>query len=118
MKDKKTLITIIVLLVIMIPISGYATYKHFYIPKNTLKENTNKEMFFDNKVYLYLDGQFLGYYDCTTCSKVDYIINDNSYHTNYYRNGTEDMNGAINSMYAIFKENDQAVVYNLSLIHI
>ena len=113
MKDKKTLITIIVLLVIMIPISGYATYKHFYIPKNTLKENTNKEMFFDNKVYLYLDGQFLGYYDCTTCSKVDYIINDNSYHTNYYRNGTEDMNGAINSMYAIFKENDQAVVYNI-----
>ena len=113
MKDKKTLITIIVLLVIMIPISGYATYKHFYIPKNTLKENPNKEMFFDNKVYLYLDGQFLGYYDCTTCSKVDYIINDNSYHTNYYSNGTEDMNGAINSMYAIFKENDQAVVYNI-----
>lgn len=113
MKDKKTLITIIVLLVIMIPISGYATYKHFYIPKNTLKENPNKEMFFDNKVYLYLDGQFLGYYDCTTCSKVDYIINDNSYHTNYYSNGTEDMNGAINSMYAIFKENNQAVVYNI-----
>ena len=113
MKDKKTLITIIVLLVIMIPISGYATYKHFYIPKKTLKENPNKEMFFDNKVYLYLDGQFLGYYDCTTCSKVGYIINDNSYHTNYYRNGTEDMNGAINSMYAIFKENDQAVVYNI-----
>lgn len=113
MKDKKTLITIIVLLVILIPLSIYSTYNHFYTPKKTVKENTQKEEFFDNKVYFYLDNNLLGYYDCKTCTNVEYIINDDKYHTNYYKSGTLNNSVTINNMYAIFKENNDFVLYNI-----
>lgn len=113
MKDKKTLITIIILLVIFIPISIYSTYNHFHEPKETLKENLNKETFFDDKVYFYLENQLLGYYECKDCSKVDYVINDNQYHTNYYKDGTKELDVTINTMYGVFKKDNDNILYNI-----
>ena len=53
MKDKKTLITIIVLLVIFLPIGVFGTIKSFSATKPDVKDdNPNKEFKYNNKLYM------------------------------------------------------------------
>lgn len=114
MNDKKTLITIIILLVISLPLGIIGTVKNFTVPSTTVKDdNLNKEFIYNNKLYFYLDNKLLSTYACGDCSLAEYIINDNMYHTNYYKSGKNEVSGTINNYFGIFKENRSMSLYNL-----
>ena len=113
MKDKKTLITIIILLCLFMPLGILGTIKHF--TKEDVKEvddNPNKEFILNNKVYFYKDGKLLGTYKCGNCSKADTYIDDVNYHTNYYKYGESSLSGVISGYFSVFKDNNDYVLYN------
>lgn len=66
--QKGALITIIVLLLLFIPLTGVGIYYKFInVPKEVVLENTNKELHFDNKLWFYDEaGELLGTYLCET----------------------------------------------------
>lgn len=114
MKDKKTLITIIVLLVIILPMGIYGTIKNFNTGKTeTNDDNPNKEFIYNNKLYFYYENELLATYECSTCNNASNEIDDVNYHTNYYKSDVMDVNSVINKYYGIFKENDNVVLFNL-----
>lgn len=115
MKDKKTLITIIVLLVIFLPLGVFGTIKHFSVPKKVDEnlDNPNKDFIHNNKVYFYFGGRLVSTYDCDNCSLPNTIINDEDYHTNYYNGGTYAIDGVIDTFYSIFKKGDSYILYNI-----
>lgn len=114
MKDKKTLITIIVLLVIILPMGIYGTIKNFSTGNIEVKDdNPNKEFIYNNKLYFYYDNELLATYECSTCNNASNEIDDVNYHTNYYKSDVMDVNSVINKYYGIFKENDNVVLFNL-----
>ncbi len=115
MKDKKTLITIIVLLAFLLPLAVIGSIKHFSTPKTSVEDgsdNPNKEFILNNKVYFYVDGKLVSTYNCDSCTKADTIINDTDYHTNYYKDGSKELSGIINDYFSIFKKNDSYILYN------
>ena len=116
MYDKKTLWVIIVLLVISVSVATIGTYRHF---TNTdvplVDDNPNHEFIYNNKVYFYYNDELISTYDCSNCSIAITTIDDTQYHTNYYENGTESLNPIINSVQAIFSENDKVIVYDYNL---
>ena len=116
MYDKKTLWVIIVLLVISVSLATIGTYRHF---TNTdvplVDDNPNHEFIYNNKVYFYYNDELISTYDCSNCSIAITTIDDTQYHTNYYKNGTESLNPIINSVQAIFSENDKVIVYDYNL---
>lgn len=116
MKDKKTLITIIILLVVFLPLGLVGTIKHFSTSKTNVdvNSNPNKEFIYNGKVYFYFSGKLLSTYDCTTCSLANTIIDDKNYHTNYYKAGKDTLSGVINTFYSVFKEDDNNVLYNIA----
>lgn len=116
MKDKKTLITIIVLLVIFLPLGLVGTIKHFSIPSkiDNEKNNPNKDFIYNNKVYFYNGDKLMGTYDCSDCFIADTIIDDENYHTNYYKGGSKALPGVINNFFSIFKKQDSYVLYNVA----
>ena len=113
MYDKKTLWVIIVLLVISVSLATIGTYRHF---TNTdvplVDDNPNHEFIYNNKVYFYYNDELISTYDCSNCSIAITTIDDTQYHTNYYENGSESLNPIINSVQAIFSENDKVIVYD------
>ena len=114
MKDKKTLITIIVLLVIFVPFAVFGTIEHIKNsdPSKAFEDsNLNQEFIHNNKVYLFLDGILLGTYDCTNCSKATTTIDDNIYHTNYYKDGKLEFDGVVSNTIALFSEGDKINYY-------
>ena len=117
MKDKKTLITIIILLFIFVSFAILGTLHHFKNNDSSITSsdsNLNQEFIYNNKVYLYLDGVLLGTYDCTNCSEAKPIIDDNIYHTNYYKNGISKFDGVISNAVALFNEGDKINYYLIS----
>ena len=87
MKDKKTLITIIVLLVILLPMGVIGTIKNFSVPNKdeVVDDNPNKNFIYKNKLYFYLDGKLLSTYNCSNCDIANVEIDDDVYKTNYYK---------------------------------
>ena len=115
MKDKKTLITIIVLLVIFLPLAITGTYKHFSIEnKKSINsgDNPNKEFILNNKVYFYVDNKLVSTYECDNCELANTIIDDVKYHTNYYKDGSKEISGTINNYFSIFKKENSYILYN------
>ena len=114
MKDKKTLITIIVLLVIFLPIGLFGTIKSFSATKPDVKDdNPNKEFKYNNKLYFYYNDKLLSTYECSTCTLASSSIDDINYHTNYYKSDDKELAGVLNEYYGLFKENDNIILYNL-----
>ena len=114
MKDKKTLITIIVLLVIFLPIGVFGTIKSFSTTKSDVKDdNPNKEFKYNNKLYFYYNDKLLSTYECSTCTLATSSIDDINYHTNYYKSENNELASVINEYYGLFKENDNIILYNL-----
>ena len=114
MKDKKTLITIIVLLVIFLPIGVFGTIKSFSATKPDVKDdNPNKEFKYNNKLYFYYNDKLLSTYECSTCTLASSSIDDINYHTNYYKSENNELASVINEYYGLFKENDNIILYNL-----
>lgn len=114
MKDKKTLITIIVLLVIFLPIGLFGTIKSFSTTKSDVKDdNPNKEFKYNNKLYFYYNDKLLSTYECSTCTLASSSIDDINYHTNYYKSENNELAGVLNEYYGLFKENDNIILYNL-----
>ena len=114
MKDKKTLITIIVLLVIFLPIGLFGTIKSFSTTKSDVKDdNPNKEFKYNNKLYFYYNDKLLSTYECSTCTLATSSIDDINYHTNYYKSENNELASVINEYYGLFKENDNIILYNL-----
>ena len=58
MKDKKTLITIIILLVVFLPLGLVGTIKHFSTSKTNVdvNSNPNKEFIYNGKVYFTVEA--------------------------------------------------------------
>mgnify|MGYP004506587023 FL=1 len=114
MKDKKTLITIIVLLAIILPMGVYGTINSYSTTKNPIKDdNPNKDFIYNNKLYFYKDNTLISTYECSTCSLATTTYNDTDYHTNSYQNESTELSSIINDFYGIFKENNDIVLYNL-----
>lgn len=115
MKDKKTLITIIVLLAIFLPIGLVGTIKHFSLPKQLDNgiENPDKEFIHNNKVYFYIGDKLMSTYECSTCSIADTVIDDSKYHTNYYKGDDLVLSGVINNFFSVFKKDNNYVLYNV-----
>lgn len=114
MQDRKTLITIIVLLVICLPLALVGTVNHFKGADKKIEDNNvNKELIYNNKVYLYQGDNLLGTYDCNNCFKAETVIDDNEYHTNSYKGGTKKIDAAINDMWAVFGKDKDIVLYNI-----
>lgn len=115
MKDKKTLITIIVLLVILLPMGVIGTIKNFSVSSKdeVVDDNPNKSFIYKNKLYFYLDGKLLSTYNCSNCDIANVEIDDDMYKTNYYKNGNSIACTIINNYYGIFKENNEIKLYNL-----
>ncbi len=114
MEDKKTLITIIVLLVIFLPTTIYGTYRHFTDENDDLGENPNHELIYDGKVYFYLNNELLGTYDCDTCTKPLTTIDDLEYHTNYFQNGTYEIPAVLNKNVALINEDNKTYAYSIT----
>lgn len=115
MPDKKTLITIIVLLVITIPLSLLGTINHFQNKNNEANDNPNKEFIYNNKVYFYKDNNLISYYECQTkCERAVGIIDDTDYHTNYFKNGTNELPSELNDTWGMFKDNNLINLYNIT----
>lgn len=114
MNDKKTLITIIVLLVIVFPLGIIGTVKNFTVPSTkVVDDNLNKEFIYNNKLYFYLNDKLVSTYACNNCSLAEYKIDDNNYHTNYYNAGVKKVSGTLNNYFGLFKKGDNILLYNL-----
>lgn len=115
MYDKKTLVVIIVLLVIFVPLAVIGTYQHITKEEQEIAENVNHEFIFNNRVYFYVDDNLVGTYECSNCATVEPIVDDENYHTNYYKYGTLDFDEILSPSLAMFKEGDKIIVYNIVL---
>ena len=97
-KNKYTLYTIIILLIIFIPCSIYGTYTHI-----TTTANLKQEFKFDNKLYFYENEKLLGTY---TCKKED---------CDYATYSNNDMKAnVINSQYTFINDNEKIYLYNIT----
>ena len=115
MYDKKTLVVIIVLLVIFVPLAVMGIYQHITKEEQEIAENVNHEFIFNNRVYFYVDDNLVGTYECSNCATVEPIVDDENYHTNYYKYGTLDFDEILSPSLAMFKEGDKIIVYNIVL---
>mgnify|MGYP000324978101 FL=1 len=115
MYDKKTLVVIIVLLVIFVPLAVMGTYQHITKEEQEIAENVHHEFIFNNRVYFYVDDNLVGTYECSNCATVEPIVDDENYHTNYYKYGTLDFDEILSPSLAMFKEGDKIIVYNIVL---
>lgn len=118
--QKGTLILIIILLAIFIPLAGLGVYYKFAGPvENSIKENTNKEFFFDNKLWFYKeDGSLLGTYNCLSnnCNYAKNSIDDSNYGLNYFLENKDAKIKIINNRYAILSDNNsfsEAFVFDI-----
>lgn len=116
MEDKKTLITIIILLAIFLPASIVGTSRHLNATaeEGLIDDNPNQDLIYNNKVYFYLDGELLSIYECSTCSKTVTTIDDDAYHTNYYADGDYEIPTVLNSSVALITEDGVDYIYSIA----
>lgn len=114
MQDKKTLFTIIGLLAIFLPLSIIGTINNLKSKNVVVDDNPNKDFIYNDTVYFYDDnGSLIDKYSCSNCSRSETIIDDEAYHTNYYKNGTKSFGPTIDSMYGTFKKDERIAIYSL-----
>lgn len=116
MKDKKTLITIIILLICVVPLAIYGTVKHIMNKDIVVDDNPNKDYILNNKVYFYDSGILKGTYKCANeCKKITTTIDDNKYSINYYMLGKNDAPEVLPNNYALFEEDQSVALYSIDL---
>ena len=118
MQDKKTLITSIVLLAIFLPAAIFGTYHSLNQEDEkevVVDDNPNHDVLYNGKVYFYLNNTLLGTYDCPNCTIVEPIIDDNEYHTNYYKDGNAPFPTTLNNNIALIHQNGKDYVYSIAL---
>lgn len=116
MKDKKTLISIIVLLVIFLPMAIYGTVNHMQNANVVIDDNPEKAFILNNKVYNYENGVLSATYACKgECEEIKSEIKDTTYGTNYYKRGEALDPTTLPNGFAIFKESNQGVLYSFPL---
>ena len=115
MQDKKTLITIIVLLAIFLPCSILGTYRKITEgnEKELIDDNPNHEILFNDKVYFYLNDELLSVFDCPDCEIVSTTIDDENYHINYYQYGDLVLEPTLNSNFGIIKKDNLNNIYSI-----
>lgn len=87
-KDKKVLITIIVLLCIFAPLSIIGLLSRQNI--SPLEENPDHDTYYDGHIWFYnSNDEFLSKYECATelCEYTNTTIDDDTYGINYYKEG-------------------------------
>ena len=112
MKDKKTLITIIILLIISLTfaIKGKSLNKNEVV---TVDDNPSKDFIYNNSVYFYQDNKLIDKYSCKgTCVQATSTLANEQYPINVYTLGDEKPLSNLNNDYALFKENDLIELYN------
>ncbi len=112
MRDKRSLIVIIVLLVINLPLGIWGMVLHSQDEKAKLDTNPNKDYVYNNKVYFYKDDTLVSTYDCAICSAPVSTNKDDDYKINYYKQGTYEVPKVLANGYALFKEGEKTVLYN------
>ena len=95
-KNKYTLITIVILLVVILPGAIYGSYIHF---KTTT--NFKRQFKFNGKLYFYDNKKLLGTYTCQT-NRCDYAIYEN-----------EQKSTIINNNYAFIRDGSIIKLYNV-----
>ena len=116
MQDKKTLITIIVLLVIFLPAAVAGTYcssTRAAEGPTIVDDNPNHDLIYNNKAYFYYNGELLATYDCLDCTQTTTIIDDTGYHTNYFKDGTYELPAVLNSNVALINQSGIDYVYSI-----
>ena len=119
MNDKKTLITIVVLLVVFLPMSIYGTMHRMnnkVDDKPSVEDdNPTKELVYNGYLYFYDDnGVLLGKRMCKgECAKAESVANDSEYGINYYNKGNEEAPLMLANNYVLFKDQEQTILYNL-----
>ena len=111
MKDKKTLITIIIILVISL---GFGIKGRMLSKGNVITDdNKNKDFIYNNTVYFYKDNTLVGKYPCKgTCIEAVSTLKSEEYPINIYTLGEEKKINNLNNDYALFKENENILLYN------
>ena len=116
MQDKKTLITIIVLLVIFLPLAIVGTYRHVTKDDSVIvDDNPNHDLIYNGKLYFYYGNRLLGTYECSNCKQVETSIDDTNYHTNSYRIGTYNLPVVISENLALFNQDGTDYIYSISV---
>ena len=95
-KNKYTLITIIVLLVLILPFTIYGTYKHY-----VTTANFKRQFKFNGKLWFYDGKKLLGTYTCKSKS-CDYAI---------YKSGQKAT--IINNNYTFINDEEKVYLYNI-----
>lgn len=117
MDNKKiSLIIVIILLGLFTPGAVIGTIRHVQNNKSnpaTKDDNPNHDFYYQGKLYFYVDNNLVTTYECNNCSVANPTIDDNNYHTRYYKDGTTILKPILNNMFAIFSENDTINLYSL-----
>jgi len=111
--EKASLITIIVLLVIFLPLTGYSMYLKNNPKEKTEKpkENVNKEPYFDNSYWVYNEEkELLGTYPCKTknCSLGTSYENDEKYVIDYKKSENKTSLPVIKEQYVFMSDNEES----------
>lgn len=114
MKDKKTLYTQIVLLILFLPLSIVATVVHSkYKNGEVIDTNPSKSLIYQDKVYFYDGNNLLGTYPCKTCLRASSVIDDDKYHINYYKYGVSDIDSTLSQSFGIIKNSNSLELINV-----
>ena len=111
MKDKKTLIVIIILLIFSIfcAVKGRNLKNNGYI----LDDNVNKDFIYKNAVYFYKNNKLISKYVCKgSCQEATSELDSDQYSVNIYSLGKKENLKNLNNDYALFKEDDKIKLYN------
>lgn len=120
MKTKKsTLYTIIALLIIFLPLSGYGLFKNITKKvENNIQDNPNHDFYYQGKLYFYdTKGKLLGKYTCSSssCGRVKTTIDDSKYNLNYYAEGNKEFLEYQNDNYAFIEDGQNIILYSFNL---
>ena len=118
MADKKTLITIIVLLAIFLPASILGTYQSIKLNEGgevVVDDNPNHDFIYNGKLYFYYQNELLATYECQDCSQSTTIIDDTSYHTNYFTEGKTILPTVLNVNVGLYRQYNLDYVYSITI---
>ncbi len=115
MKNKKiALINIVILLVIFLPITIIGLVKH--IQDSAVIENPNHDFFYDNSLWFYdAKDNLINTYKCKSsiCELAKPIIDDDTYHINYYKDGVDDVIKYNGSSHTFINDNNVISLYDI-----
>lgn len=108
-KNKKSvLILIIILMIIVIPSAIWGTVSHITSTAKPVESNSNKDLYYNGKLYFYNLNTLVGTYTCTS-SVCDYAYNqmdDSKYMLNYHQVQDDVQIKMINNKYAFIVDSD------------